>query len=238
MKINYKYIKAILVLCVVIFLYGFAEKRNSVRKIGSFEVKFNENENLYITEEAVNKLLIQKNVAVTSVDKETLDLNRVETILNNHAMIENAEVFVTLDGILKTKISQRRPIGRVLGEEQYYIDRLGNKMPLSQYYSARVPVLLAVGEKNIKEVYPMLDYINKDTFLTEHVTAVKRVGKEVYELELRQMDFSLYFGRVERIESKFNNFKAFYKKAQKDKLLNTYKMVDLQFGNQVVGTKK
>lgn len=238
MKINYNYIKAILIVGVVIFLYGFAERRNSNRKVNHFEVKFNENENLYITEEAVNKLLIQNNFKVTSVDKETLDLNRVETLLNNHQMIENAEVFVTLNGILKTKISQRRPIGRILGNETYYVDRLGDKMPLSPYYSARVPVLTGVGEENIKEIYPMLDYINKDKFLTEHITGIKRLRGGVYELELRQMDFNLYFGKVERIDGKFNNFKAFYKKAQKDKLLNTYKMVDLQFGNQVVCTKK
>jgi len=238
MKINFNYIKAILVLSAVIFLYGFAEKRNNARKLNHVEVQFIQFENLYVTEEAVNKLLILNKITVTSVDKETLDLNRVEKMLNNHSMIENAEVFLTIDGILKTKINQRRPIGRILGNKAYYVDRLGTKMPLSPYYTARVPILKGVAEKDINEVYPLLKYINEDQFLTEHITSITRLNKGLYQLEVRQMNFSLFFGKVERIGDKFNNFKAFYKKAMKDDLLNTYKMVDLQFGNQVVCTKK
>lgn len=238
MKINYNYIKAFLVLALVIFLFGFAGSRNDARKLRDVEVKFTDYDNLYLTEEAVNKLLIVNNVTVTSVNKETLDLNRVETILNAHEMIENAEVFLTLDGTLKTTISQRRPIGRILGSEIFYIDRLGNKMPLSSYYSARVPVLTGVSDDHITEVYPILNYISKDLFLQEHVTGIKRLRSGHYELELRKMDFALFLGKVDDLDTKFNNFKAFYKKAHKDSLLNTYKMVDLQFGNQVVCTKK
>jgi len=83
-----------------------------------------------------------------------------------------------------------------------------------------------------------LKYINEDQFLTEHITSITRLNKGLYQLEVRQMNFSLFFGKIERVGDKFNNFKAFYKKAMKDDLLNTYKMVDLQFGNQVVCTKK
>ncbi len=238
MKINYNYIKAILVLGLVVFLYGFAEKRNEVRELSHLEVEFTQTENLYLTEEAVNKLLIQNKLAFENVGKETLDLNRVEAVLNNHAMIENAEVYLTLKGTLKTRISQRRPIGRVLGKPAFYIDRLGEKMPLSPNYSARVPVLKGVTENDFEEVYPLIKYINSDEFLTEHVTGISRLSGGVYQLEVRKMDFDLFFGKVERIENKFNNFKAFYKKAHKDDILSTYKMVDLQFGNQVVCTKK
>ncbi|MCJ7758361.1 MAG: hypothetical protein MUP24_09440, partial [Gillisia sp.] len=210
---------------------------NNARKLSHVEVQFIQFENLYVTEETVNKLLILNEITVTSVDKETLDLNRVEKVLNNHPMIENAEVFLTIDGVLKTKISQRRPIGRILGNKAYYVDRLGTKMPLSPYYTARVPILIGIAEKDINEVYPLLKYINEDQFLTEHITSITRLNKGVYQLEVRQMNFSLFFGKIERVGNKFNNFKAFYKKAMKDDLLNTYKMVDLQFGNQVVCTK-
>lgn len=238
MKINYKYIKAIIVFGLVVFLFGFAEKRNEVRELSHLEIEFTQTENLYLTEEAVDKLLIQNELAIENLDKETLDLNGVETLLNSHAMIENAEVYLSLNGTLKTRISQRRPIGRVLGKPAFYIDRLGEKMPLSPSYSARVPVLRGVSEKDFKEVYPLIKYINDDVFLTEHLTGITRLRGGVYQLEVRKMDFDLFFGKIERIGNKFNNFKAFYKKAHKDDILSTYKMVDLQFGNQVVCTKK
>lgn len=238
MKINFNYIKGFLLVCLLVVVYGFAEKRNNQRKLKQIEIRFTQSENLYITEEAVNKLLIQNNAGVTSEGKETLDLNMVEIALQKNPMIENAEVFLTLDGILKTKISQRRPIGRVIGDNSFYVDRLGVKMPLSNYYSARVPILQGINENDIKEVYPLLNYIDNDLFLTQHITALERKPGGFYELELRKYDTKLSFGKAERIEQKFNNFKAFYKKAMKDTLMDTYKMVDLQFGNQVVCTKK
>lgn len=77
MKHSVAYIKAFVLLAVVACLYGFAEKRHSSRTLSEVKVEFTDNENLYVTEEVVNKLLIQNNATVTSIDKETLDLNRL-----------------------------------------------------------------------------------------------------------------------------------------------------------------
>jgi cell division protein FtsQ len=40
------------------------------------------------------------------------------------------------------------------------------------------------------------------------------------------------------LEKKINNFKAFYQKAFKDKILDSYKVVNLKFDKQVICTKK
>ena len=238
MKSRINYIKALLLLVLVGFLFGFAEHRHKSRKISEVEIEFLEDENLYVTEEAVNKLLIQNNLEVTSIDKETLDLNRVESLLNNHDMIDNAEVYLHLDGKLKADIIQRKPIGRVVGNSSFYLDKNGEVMPLSIYYSARVPLLFGFTEENVKAVFPLVDYIKKDKFLTQHITGINRLNNGKFELEMRKLDFTVYFGTVKNIPLKFNNFKAFYKKALKDEKLDTYKEVNLQFGNQVVCTKK
>ncbi len=238
MKRSLGYIKAVFLLAFVGFLYGFAENRHEKRKIKEVNVLFTPNENLYVTEEAVNKLLIQNKVAVASVDKETLDLNRVETLLKSNDMIENAEVYLTLDGKLNAKISQRKPIGRVVGNKSFYLDRNGKVMPLSPYHTARVPLLYGFEASNAAEVYPLVEYIKNDEFLTRHITGITRLKGGKYEMDLRKLDFSIYFGKAENIALKFNNFKAFYKKAMKDEKLNTYRKVNLQFGNQVVCTKK
>jgi cell division protein FtsQ len=111
-------------------------------------------------------------------------------------------------------------------------------MPLSQYHSARVPLVTGVNEKQLKEVHPLMDFINNDEFLTRHVTGINRASSGKYEIHLRQLDFVVVFGEVKDIELKFKNFKAFYQKALKDKKLDAYKKVDLQFGDQVVCTKK
>ncbi|MCM8567879.1 hypothetical protein NE848_00680 [Gramella jeungdoensis] len=238
MKRSLGYIKAFVLVAIVCFLYGFAEKRHKDREIKEVKVRFTDSENLYVTEEVVNKLLIQNKGSVSSIDKETLDLNRVESLLNMHDMIENAEVYLTLDGELRAEVSQRKPIGRVLGNSSFYLDRKGEIMPLSPFYSARVPLMFGFNENNIAKAYPIVMHIKNDEFLTRHITGINRLKGDKYELELRELDFEVYFGDSSHVALKFNNFKAFYKKAQKDKKLDTYKKVNLQFGDQVVCTKK
>lgn len=238
MKFNFNYIKTGLLIGMTLFLFAFASSRNNSRKISELSLYFTNSENLYVTEEAVNKLLIQSGVKPDSIGKEALDLKRVEAELNAHAMIENAEVYISIDGKLGASITQRKPIARVLGVESYYIDRRGLKMPLSENYSARVPLVTGTSEDMLEEVFPLLDYIKDDEFLSKHITGIRREENGLYKLHLRQLDCVLIFGPAQEMDRKFNNFKAFYQKAMKDNKLNTFKKVDLQFGNQVVATKK
>ncbi|MDR5591821.1 hypothetical protein [Christiangramia sp. SM2212] len=238
MKRSLGYIKAFVLVVIICLLYGFAEKRHKSRGISEVRVQFTDSENLYVTEEVVNKLLIQNKAAVSSIDKETLDLNRVESLLNQHQMIENAEVYLTLDGKLEAIVSQRKPIGRVVGNSSFYLDKNGEIMPLSQFYSARVPLMFGFDGSNVSKAYAIISHIKKDDFLNRHVTGINRLKGDKYTLELREQDFELYFGDSSNVALKFNNFKAFYKKAQKENKLETYKKVNLQFGDQVVCTKK
>ena len=238
MKRSMGYIKAFVLVVIVGLLYGFAEKRHKTRNINEIDVRFTDTENLYVTEEVVNKLLIQNNSAVSSINKETLDLNRAESVLNQHEMIENAEVYLTLDGKLKAEVSQRKPIGRVVGNSSFYLDQNGELMPLSQFYTARVPLMFGFNGSNVTKVYPVINYIKNDEFLTRHITGINRLKGDKYSIELRELEFDLNFGDSSNVALKFNNFKAFYKKAQKENKLDTYKKVNLQFGDQVVCTKK
>ncbi|HET8855345.1 MAG TPA: hypothetical protein VFM60_05430 [Salinimicrobium sp.] len=238
MNSKLKYIKGILLAGLVFFLFSFAENRNSNRKILEVELAFTNAGNLYITEGAVNKLLIQNNVTPKSLGKETLDLNKVESLLNSHEMIENAEVFLSLTGTLGAVITQRKPIARVLGESMYYIDRQGLRMPLSDFHSARVPLVRGVRAEHFQEIFPLLKYIAESEFLSRQIVGIERSPEGLYALETRGFDFVILLGKVTDLEKKFNNFRAFYQQAMKDKKLDTYSKVNLRFGNQVVCTKE
>lgn len=199
---------------------------------------FTDSDNYYLTQEAVDKLLIQNEVQVQSIGKETLDLSRVEAMLEAHDMIESAEVFLSIEGKMGASITQRKPLARVMDGMPFYLDRQGLKMPLSEHYSARVPLVTGVRESQLTEIYPVMQVITNDEFLTRYVTGLHRLPNGKYQIYLRQLDFVLMFGEVKDIELKFENFKAFYQKALKDEKLDAYQKVDLQFGDQVVGTKK
>ena len=238
MKVNWFYIKMTVLVCFSVFLFGFSANRSSARKIEGVQINFKAGDNLFITAPSVNKLLIQSNQHLTGLNKESLDLKDLEKRLDSNAMIANADVYITLNGIVGADIAQRRPIARVNGEIPYYLDETGRVMPLSTNYSARVPILNGVGKNDLAEVVPLLWYIKEDALLNKQIIGLTRQKNGSYVLVPRVMDYRINFGKPEEMESKFNNYKAFYQKTLKDKSLETYRLVDLRFEGQVVGTKK
>ena len=232
-------IRLVLMISLVIFLYSFTSYRNDMRKIKKTEVIFVGENNLFLKTETVNKLLIEKNKDLKTLNKVDLDLNKLEKSISQHDMIQKAEVFVSVDGVLKAVVKQKAPIGRVFDETgSFYVDNEGNKMPLSENYTARVPLLS--GEINVvkkEKLSEVLRIINQDDFLKKNIIGVQVLPSGSLIMENRNYDFQIDFGRTINIDRKFNNYKAFFQKAVLDSTLNKYKRINLKFTKQVVCIK-
>lgn len=238
MRFNWNYIKMIVLLITVMGLYAFSNHRHKSRVVKHLNIEFVGNQSLYITESMVNKLLIQNYGPIKNVPKEKLDLNIIEEVIEANEMVKSAQVYLTVDGELTSKIIQREPIGRIEGNSKYYLDDEGKRMPLSTSHSARVPIITGkITGKSLEDVYGILNYINTDEFLRENVIGIHIKDEGKYQLKFRMEQFVVNLGNVDNLEDKFNNFKAFYTKADKDKTLEAYSVVSLEFNNQVVCTK-
>lgn len=238
MRINWNIIKFGFLIILVGFFFAFGTHRNSQRFLIGKEIIFLDDNNHFITHETVNKLLIQNNADVTSIAKEILDLKEMESRLNNNPMISKAEVFVTVDGVLGAKIKQRKPIARVAAATVYYIDEDGLEMPLSEVYSARVPLITGKSVFDYETLRPLLLKIRDDQFMNHQVVGIHLEDNDELTFYLRKHDLKIVFGKPENIDTKFRNFKAFYQKTVKDSSISDYNLVNLKFNNQVVGTKK
>lgn len=238
MRVNWNYIKMFIICIIVIGLFAFSNEKNDERRVSNIEILFEGEGNLFVTHETVSKLLIQNQGSVKNVPKETLDLNLLESALNSNPMIKEAQVFVSVDGNLTAKIEQKKPIARVQNSQPFYIDEEGSYMPLSTNYTARVPIVTGQVERdNLRTVYKMAQKITRDDFLKKHVIQIHQYKDNHLSLRLRQVDFEVYVGDLKNLDKKINNLKAFYKKATKDKILNNYSKVNLQFDSQVVCSK-
>jgi cell division protein FtsQ len=238
MQINWNHFKIIALLVVVTGLYAFSNERSRMRKIDDIEIEFVGDQTLYITEDVVNKLLIQNYGSLTNVPKEKLVLNTIEKVIEANKMVKNAEVYLTVNGKLATKITQRKPIGRIEGSSKFYLDDEGKQMPFSMSHSARVPIITGnITGKSLEDVYEILTYINEDEFLRKNVIGIHIEADDKYQLKFRMEQFVVNLGDIDNLQEKFNNFKAFYAKANKDKTLEEYNIVSLEFNNQVVCTK-
>jgi cell division protein FtsQ len=238
MKINYNYIKISLLAIFTVVICSFASSKNKKRLVSKPNIEFLGTNNLFITSDAVSNLLIQNHPAYKNLTKEALDLNGLEQSLMQNPMISKAEVYVNAQGILKAKVLQKQPIARVLGDQQFYIDNNGGYMPLSNNYTERVPFVTGnVTKNNLKLAYQMASFVLNDSFLKKQVIEIHQGKDDIISLKLRETNFEVIVGSFENIEKKVNNLKAFFIKATKDKTLNEYKTVNLQFDNQVVCSK-
>lgn len=201
-------------------------------------VQFLGENNLYVTEATVSKLLIQKQEGVKKASKEILDLNILESALNSNPMIRSAEVYLSVNGALHADIEQKKPIARVSTNAPFYIDEQGDFMPLSSNFSARVPLVTGFVKKEaLTNVLQIAQKVYNDEFLKKYVIEIRQNEDSSIELRLRQSSFIVHLGRLTQLDKKVNNLKVFYKKALKEKTLDNYSKVNLQFDNQVVCTK-
>ena len=239
MRVNWNYIKGLLLLGLVCFLYAFSTHRNNAQNATGIEVNFLGDNNLFVTHKTVNKLLIQNQQTVTNVPKEILDLNELENRLKSNAMIKTAEVYLAIDGKVRADVIQRKPIARVSTNASYYIDDEGGYMPLSTNFTAHVPLVTgAIENNNLINVFTIASKIVNDEFLKAHIVEIHQNQDQTIVLKTRVFDFEIELGDLKELDKKINNLKAFYQKAKKDETLNKYRTVNLEFNNQVVCTKK
>ena len=236
---NWTNIRLLLMFVLVIFLFSFTSKRNENRKLKKSVILFVGNTEPFVKQETVNKLLIENNEGVSSIQKVNLDLNKLEKNLNAQEMIEKPDVYVSIDGVLKAVVRQKTPIARIFDNEgSFYIDYEGNRMPLSTNFTARVPLVSGgINKNNNEDLAQLLRIIHDDPFLKKNIIGIEIMPNGSLKMHNRNFDFQIDFGKLINMEHKFKNYKAFFQKAVLDSSLYKYKKIDLRFTEQVVCTK-
>ena len=200
----------------------------------------------------------------TPISQKIGDLNcfAMEKRLNEHAAIERADVFISIDRKLHVTLTQRKPILRVFTRDaSFYIDKKGRVMPLSLKYTALVPVangniqlsyekLKDLTNKSVDEpdsnALPKLytDLIKLSQFIDNHefwraqIEQVYVDKESEFELIPRVGNHSIVLGGVDNLETKFNKLMIFYQKGLSKTGWNEYKTINLKFNEQVVCTKR
>lgn len=239
-KIKWSDLRILMMLGAVLFLYSFSNDRSTHRNLKGVDIIFKGEETHFVTSSDVKDIVTNKSGNISGQDRTTVDLNALEKGVMQNKLIKEAEVYVTIDGVLKVEVNQKKAIGRVVGEgESYYLDENGSRMPLSDNYTERVILV----EGNIKnemqgELKRMLDVINGDVFLKQEITGISIQPDEVIYLKSRVNQFQILFGSFNEMERKLMNYKAFMQYAMNENIeIDSYKKINLKFTQQVVCSK-
>ena len=96
----------------------------------------------FLSEDEVKNVLDKRCGAYIGQRLDSLQLFKIESVLNMQSAVLKSEAWTTDDGFLNIRITQREPVARFQnGDDGFYVDRNGVFFPLDDSYSANVPVI-------------------------------------------------------------------------------------------------
>ncbi|MCU0450125.1 MAG: cell division protein FtsQ [Bernardetiaceae bacterium] len=242
---------------VVIGLFvvlGFASRQYARVDTGRLIVRIDSvDENKFVTEADVVGLLAElKNADSSASPLGLTNLKAIERKIKRYGFVADCQVSRDLAGNLVVEVQQRKPLGRIAARKRgCYIGFNGGKMPLSDKFTARVPIITGEGADSLyrpdtvakadvltkrrgKPVLELLKFIDADPFWKAQIAQVDldrygnvslypQVGNQVVEL-----------GTLDNLELKMNKLKLFYEQIVPVKGWDAYKKVKLGFEGQIV----
>ncbi|MEO6405577.1 MAG: hypothetical protein ABIY51_05710 [Ferruginibacter sp.] len=170
----------------------------------------------------------------------------MENTLKKNVWIRTAEVYFDNNEILKVEVEEREPIARIFAADGYtfYIDSCLTILPLSEKFSARVPIFTGfptgakVLSKNdsilLNGVRRLTVIINADPFLQALVEQVDITTEKNFEMVPKIGNQTISFGDATNAKQKFEKLKLFYSQVMSKAGWSKYNVIDLQYKDQVV----
>lgn len=244
-------------------LLGFVEIERKDLPCNNIEIKIDESGKVYFVDKTdVLDLLKVSGESLIGKPVGEIDINKLEKIINRNPSVENAHVYKKVNGDIVVEIKQRTPLIRIFNMlgESYYIDKTGYFMPLSDKYTARVPIANGyIFEKYasntditiqdiidndslasktvIDDIYLLAKYISNHEFWNAQIDQIYvNIDRDI-ELIPKVGNHIIILGDAENLEEKLNKLLLFYKKALPGVGWNEYKFINLKFKDQIICSK-
>ncbi len=194
---------------------------------------------------------IIKNYGGDSTEKKSLaaiDLKLIEKELKKDVWVKNAELYFDNNNILKVFVEEREPIARIftIGGNSFYIDSSCMVLPLSNKFSARLPIVTSYVSENkvaskadsalLNDIKNISIKIAADTFLMAMIEQIDILPNRTFEMTPKIGKQVIIFGDATDIDLKLSKLKMFYKNIMTLSGWNKYSKINLQYKNQVVAS--
>ncbi|HEY1060712.1 MAG TPA: cell division protein FtsQ [Daejeonella sp.] len=234
----------------LITLMSFIEIKKSALKCKDVKVllpgQFN-----FIERDEVDRILMENGGAMLGKDLNDINIHKLENALKANPFIEFAKVYADMTGVIHVQIRQREPVLRVvnMANLHFYIDGNGNKIPLSDNYTAKVLVASGLIEEDFsgrvdtlktkmaRDLFRTALYIRNDTLWDNQIEQLFVDLKGDIEMVPRVGGHKIILGSADSLQIKFRNLLVFYKKAIPKVGWDTYKTINLKYANQIVCEK-
>lgn len=229
----------------LIFALFFFKKKPAEHICSQFQIDIQVGDGAYekfIDTIELQKFIDQQGLNPYGKQLKDIDTYAIQEALLSNQMVKTAEVFVTSEGNIRAVVKQKSPILRIMSSdgENYYIDKDGERMPISNLSTIYLPI--ATG--NIKEDFARADlrnfalFLQEDKFWNAQIEQIVVHSDGDISLISRIGDQEILMGSLEDYKAKLDRLKKFYLKVMPQTGWNRYAKLNLKYDKQVVGTKR
>ena len=264
-KVSWKKIFRITFTLAMVALFivsaGMVQSRQRAVTCRSVNINIDESEgNFFVEQSDILNLIHDKWGTLLGKPMEAINMNMLETLVDNNPWIFRAEVFSTIDGELNIDVRQREPVLRVINKENqsYYIDVNGLFMPLSDKHASYVPVAsgnipdryvsgsvkqekeaadTTYNKSLLEQLYDLAVFIRNDELWQAQIVQLYVNDEGDIEMIPRVGNHRIILGDTQHMEEKFSKLQEFYRKGLGATGWNNYNTINLKFSGQVVCTK-
>jgi cell division protein FtsQ len=242
-------------------LWGFTLAEQGSVRCAQLVVKIEVQDGMtFISQDDVETLLRQTNLHPVGKSMADISIAEMEMRLDQIAEVKKTEVYKSIDGNVYVKVKQRKPIVRIMNANgsSFYLDEEGFQMPLSDNYTARVPLVsgyinepitemsadeiaasdLLKGEMKSDDVFRLAKFLKNNEFWSAQIQQIHYNREGDIELIPSVGEHRIVFGDLQHMEGKFNKLMIFYKDGLNRTNWNMYDTINVKFKNQIICTKK
>lgn len=236
MKIKWGFL---IVACIALLvLWVWSTGRFNQQQIGNIHIEIESGGTpAMITGKEILRHLKNEEVTINGVEVGKTDLHVIEQTLAKFPFVRESRVYPDHNGRIYIEIVQRTPILRVNPErgEPYYIDGSGSHFPLSDLYSADVPIATGdIDDEMSTKLYTLAMYVHESVLWKRSIEQIFVSGRGDISFITKLGSHQVIFGDTDRMKAKFDKLEKFYRRALGKVGWDTYRTVNVKYKDQVV----
>jgi cell division protein FtsQ len=206
--------------------------------------------NLFINENDIEKMLDATTGGKIKNERITgFNLRKLEQQLEENAWVQDANLYFDSKDVLHVSVREKEPIARIFttAGKSFYIDANAEEMPLSGIMSARVPVFTGFPDKRflstkdsmlLNDIRKTASFILNDPFWMAQTEQIDITQDRNFEMVPTIGNHIVKLGNGDDIDKKFHRLFVFYQQVMSKTSFDKYKILDVQYTGQVIGTKE
>ncbi len=241
MKILIKIILLTGILGYLVFAFANLSHDEDQRECIGTEIILEDSIANFVNRQFVEQLIVQSKCPIQGRNIKDIDIRTIEASIQNNPYIDSVACHYTSTNLLCIRVLPRRPVLHVISDngEKYYMDINGNDMPTDVFLQ---DLCLATG--NISKDYAkehlvqIADYVNTHAPWNKEIQQISVRTPKHIEIILSTGSHTVVLGEPTDIQGKLNRLQNFYEEGLNKVGWNKYSIIDLNYANQIVCTKK